>query len=328
MAAWARAADVVPRPEALLDAVLSRPELSYSGHLTVTHRFGGGSRVEEAEVFFSPPNRYRWEFLAADGGVERVVVGDGAVEQVRIPGRRKVFRGEAIKGAGKLLSPERELELLGRNYRLAFAGAESVAGRPCWILELSPKEDGKPFQRLWIDREARVVLQNKRYRPRTGFAVLSSYNRFEPVMEEWPDSSFTLPEASSTAGEEHGLGPAFLTLDELNQVLGPSSAVPSELPGGFLFESADFFETGKETVRHLHYTDGLAALSLFITDRPVRMPGGRGASFGTGRPSQGPLRLSIAGSWLHFKRGRQHYTLMSDVSAELLDDISAGLKRP
>ena len=68
--------------------------------------------------------------------------------------------------------------------------------------------------------------------------------------------------------------PDFLSIDEMEKATGRETELPAELPGGFAFESADYFDVGKDMVRHLRFTDGLAVLSVFLTDKPVRLPRG------------------------------------------------------
>ncbi len=63
-------------------------------------------------------------------------------------------------------------------------------------------------------------------------------------------------------------------VEALNKATGDHSSLPLRLPGGFVFESADVFPVGKSKVRHARYTDGLTVISLFLTDRPVRLPKG------------------------------------------------------
>ncbi|MFA6004210.1 MAG: hypothetical protein WC881_09085, partial [Elusimicrobiota bacterium] len=75
------------------------------------------------------------------------------------------------------------------------------------------------------------------------------------------------------------------------------------------------------------YTDGLAVLSLFLTDRPVRLPAD-GAGLNARLSPPGSMRISSMGKVFSWKRGRQHYTLMSDVSRDLLGRIAEGAVPP
>ena len=320
------AAAAAPDALTLLDAALTAPEHSYQGHLTVTEWFGKQTRAEEVEVSYSPTNRYRWEFLAPDGSAARVAVSDGSNEQILLVRQGKAVTGEAVRSSTKLMIPEREKELLLKNYRLSVTGPDMTAGRKTWVLDLQPLVAGKPRQLLWIDAQTDVTLAIKRYLPRKQFAILSRFTHFT-IKPSLPEETFRLQLASPSivSGD---MTPDFLSIDELEKTTGRETDLPEALPGGFVFESADYFEVNKDMVRHLRYTDGLAVLSIFLTDRPVRLPPGGTMRLDPRLSPPGSLRLSSTGKVFAFKRGSQHYTMMSDVSRDLLESIAARLTAP
>lgn len=319
-------APALPDPGQLLDSVLNPPQVSYEGRMMVTHWFGRQTRAEEVRIYHKPPDKTRREFLNPDGSVSRITVSDGNREEVHLLKQRKIVQGDAVKIYDKLMSPETERKLLFKNYRLSVLKRDQVAGRSAWVLEMAPLAPGKPFQRLWIDEETRVVLENKRFIPRKPFAALSRFNRFEP-RQGLDDGLFKLELASGAAVAGKGLEPDFMSLDELKTATGNSANFPDALPGGFVFESADFLVVGKSTVRQARYTDGLAVVSLFATDRPVRLPK-KGILAAAPAAAKGArtLRLSSSGEVLSWKRGRQHYTLIGDLSRDSLESMASGLK--
>jgi len=332
----AAAAPAAPDPQSLLDAALSAPDRPYQGHLTVTEWFGWQTHAEEVEVYYSPTNRYRWEFLAPDGSVSRVAVSDGTHETIRFErpgGQDKTVTGEAVRTATKLMIPQRERELLLKNYQLSVAGPEKVAGRKAWRLDLLPKSAGgkphqslKPYQSLWIDTETQIILSIKRYLPNKKFATLSRFTHFD-LKPPLAESLFTLPLDSATPVTTD-MTPDFLSIDELEKATGRETDLPEELPGGFAFESADYFDVGKDMVRHVRFTDGLAVLSVFLTDKPVSLPPSGAMQLKSELSPPGSLRLSNTGKVYSFQRGKQHYTLMSDISRDLLEHIASRVAPP
>ena len=315
------AAATLPDAQALLDAALSAPDRPYQGHLTVTQWSGRQTHAEEVEVYYSPTNRYRWEFLAPDGSVTRSVVSDGANETTWLAHPGKAVTGEAVRSATKLMMPGRERELLLKNYRLSVIGPDSVAGRKAWVLVLRPLVAGKPHQLLWIDTETQIILSIKRFLPGKEFATIARFTHFK-LKPAIPDATFKLS-VDSAVPVTGDMTPDFLSIDELEKTTGRETDLPDMLPGGFAFESADYFDVGKDMVRHLRFTDGLAVLSIFLTDKPVRLPRG-----GVSRPAPplsppGALRLASAGKVYAFQHDRQYYTLMGDVSRDLLEHIAA-----
>jgi hypothetical protein len=275
-------------------------------------------------VYVLPPDRIRREFLAPDGAVTRVSVSDGDVESVRLVRAGKTVVGNAVRSYEKVLPRDLEREALLSNYELLSSTGEKVAGRATWRLTLRPRMEGKPWETLWVDQDTSVVLRNKRYLPKRPFASSAQFVSFEP-RKAADESLFDVDEATSGVIEARGLAPRFLTLEELNQATGDQSRFPLRLPGGFIFESADVFPLGRSKVRHARYTDGLTVVSLFQTDRPVRLPkGGIIPPGDTHLP--GPLRASSAGKLIHWGSGTRRYTLMGDVSRELVAEIVKSLR--
>lgn len=326
LAAASSAAQTPPDPRQLLDDALS-PEVSFKGRMMVTHWFGKQTSAEEVEVYHGPANLYRREFLSPDGAVTRVQVSDGDVEENFSVKHNKVVSGDAVKSYEKIMKPEREMQLLLENYELSVSTkTDEVAGRKAWVLELKPKVAGKPWQKLWIDQQHGLILENKRYLPKRHYAVLSRYSRIE-VDDSLDPKLFELSLSSSAvAGTAHGLEPDFMTLDELKKASGKSVSFPPALPDGFVFESSDFFPWGAQTILHARYTDGLAVLSLFQTDKPVRLPKGATAAVAPPPAKGSSIRLAAVGRVLSWKRGKQYFTLMGDVSSDLLQKVSASLK--
>jgi outer membrane lipoprotein-sorting protein len=322
-AGFARAAEA-PEPSALLDAVLTAPTVAYSGRLTVTQWYGKQTRAEEMRVMFLPPDNIRREFLSPDGTVTRVSVSDGEVESVRLIRAGKTVVGDAVRSYEKVMSPELERQALMSNYELSSSTAEKIAGRPTWKLMMKPNIEGKPWQTLWLDQETKIVLRSRRFLPKRPFASKAEFAVFEPRAKLDP-ALFVVDGASTGTIQGPGLAPDFLTLAQLNAATGDAATLPEKLPGGFIFESADVFPVGKSKVRHARYTDGLTVISLFLTDRRVRLPkGGVISSGSTNLP--GLLHASRAGKLIQWGGGVRHFTLMGDVSRELVADIVKSLR--
>jgi outer membrane lipoprotein-sorting protein len=321
-----RPAAASPAPEALLEAVLRPPRCAYSGLLMVTHWHGRRAAAEEVRVSFSPPNRYRWEFLDPDGKVDRIAISDGEVEWVDLPAQRRLLKGLAIKSSEKLMDEDREKETLLKNYRLSVSGSEQLFGRTVWVLDFKPVTSGKPRQTFWIDPASGVVLEAKRSLRQTrksgSMAVYSRFTRFDAGTKV-SDDLFAPPPAAGRRVDEYGLDPDFMSLDELAKATGRNWGYPGELPEGFVFESADFFRVRKALVEHVRYTDGLAVLSLFATDKPVRPPKTGGPASRQEDFVPDAFRLTLGPRVMAWKAGRRHYTLVGDVSRDLLRAISA-----
>jgi len=320
-----KAAQTSSFPEAsqLLESSLKEPQISYTGHVMITQWFGTRTFAEEAKVFHAPHNKYHWEFVSPSGHVKRVVVSDGAHEYVWLTKQNQILTGNAPKSGAKLMIPEKERELLLKNYRVSASQGETVAGRATWELKLSPVVEGKPHQLMWIDQKTDVILQIKLIGPAGSRVAVSRFTQFEP-QSKLPKDTFELHLSSMVQTDEHGLDPEFLSLEDLNRSAGKRFAFPAELPGNFVYESGDAFDVEGSTVCHLRYTDGLAVLSLFETTRPVRVSGTQKKEFSLHPLIPGQF---TSGKVLQWKGKRQYFTLVGDVSDELLQQIERELKR-
>jgi outer membrane lipoprotein-sorting protein len=317
----ARAAQA-PEPAALLDAALAPPAVPYQGHVTVTQWYGKQTRSEEMRVFVSPPDKIRREFLSPDGTVTRVSISDGDQESVLLVRAGKTIVGDAVRSYEKVLPPDLERDTLLSNYELSVSTADKVAGRSVWKLTMQPKMVGKPWQVLWVDQDTKVVLRSRRYIPKRASASRAQFDSFEPRKPQ-DESLFVVADATG-AIEARGLAPQFLSIEQLNRIPGVKARLPATLPGRFVFESADVLPVAGRKVLHARYTDGLIVISLFQTDRKVRFPkGGIVPSGGVHLP--GPLRSSSAGKLIQWGGGERYYTLMGDVSKELIADIVKSL---
>lgn len=314
-------AAAMPAAEELLQSALASPTIPYQGKVMVTQWYGKQTRAEEMRVHFAPPDDIRREFLRPDGTVTRITVSDGEHETVSRDG--KVVVGDAVRSYEKVMAPEREREVLSSNYDLLVGTADKVAGRPVWLLTLKPKIEGKAWQSMALDQETKVVLRVKRYLPRRSFASQASFTSFEPNKPQ-DEALFHLGTTTSAAVSAPSLTPDFMTLEQLAKETGRTSRLPGVLPGGFVFESADVFKAGRSLVAHARYTDGLTVLSVFETERPVRLP--KSGLMATSAGFPGALSASRAGKILKLKAGARHYTLMGDLSREMLADVARALK--
>lgn len=313
-----------PDADVLLGWSLDSSDVGYRGRMMFTQWFGKHTVAEDVQVYHSG-QRSRREFMAPDGSVARVIVEDGDRQELHQVKKGRVLQGDAVKSYEKVMPPEHERELLLKNYRLTASGPEKVAGRPCWVLEIDPLVAGKPAQKLWLDEETHVVLENRRFIPNARSAAMIRYTRFTPS-KDLPDDLFKLDVSTEGAAAPAGLQPDFMTLEELDKATGRQANLPAELPGGFEFESADYFEVGKQMVRQVRYTDGLSVLSLFLTDRPVLLPKTGAVSLSQAGLPRASLRLSSAGKVLRWQNGHQHFTLLGDVSRDLMQQIAKAIK--
>ncbi len=304
----------------LLKKALKPCSVSYKGHLNVTHWTGKTVTSEDARVWYRPPNRYRWEFLKPDGRIDRVLMTDGYVERLEINPQGPCLRGRAPHGQPKQLPPEQEWKLLRANYQFAQTGAEPMAGRVAEIVELVPRSQGKPLQRVWIDRQSGIILAVKRFQPGDPMAVASRFVQFQLNPED-------LEKAFSSAQREavaQGRDPEYLSPEDYQAKVGLPVGVPKSLPLGYELESVDVFQSDNHSVVHYRFTDGLSAISVFQSDRPARFSNPQ--SHPVEARGRARWQANEAGHILQEQSGPNYWTLISDLSPASMQILMSSLK--
>lgn len=304
--------------DVVLKMALDGPTVPYAGDVTITHWSGRAAQAEEARVYVAGPDQYRYEFLNPSGEVSRVVVGTGGFEYIMIPDRGKILRGHTTHGEGKRPSSEKTFALLRENYRASPPVEDEVAGRNVVMVELTPTEDGKLRERLWLDPETGVILALRRYGPKTSDAAALRFVRFEPNAEFDPDF-FDIKATTKSVIKDHGLRGTNKTLDELARDGGP---YPASLPFGFVFMGGDRFRVRGETVTQLSYSDGLTVVSFFETARPVRSGDPAKEEHDFTPEGLTALSLRCPTRVVHGRGKKSFYTVMGDGNAALLNALS------
>lgn len=309
--------------DAVLRKLIDGPRAPFEGRVLSTHWAGAKAGASsEYEIRFSPPDRWRREYLGGDGKPRAIVVSDGDKETVLLVSTGKVLVGDAPRSLEKVMGAEREEALLRSNYTISASGRETVAGRQGVVLELTPTEAGKPLQRIVIDEPTGAVLSNRRHLPGGRLAASATYVRFSAKDQD--EEQFQAPTSSRPV--EHAIDPDFMTMDAMSKELGRKFEFPEKLSAGFEFESGDVLKVGKSKIAHARYTDGLAVVSIFELDKPVRaadvkrLNGSGGAGHASGVTLSGPANAARS------THGTRHVVLLSDVSRALLEKLAAELR--
>jgi outer membrane lipoprotein-sorting protein len=186
--------------------------------------------------------------------------------------------------------------LAERNYDAKVVGGATVAGRPCDIVQVSPRGRGGPARRslggggtvwrLWLDRQTSFALKRERYNIE---GILTSGTEYREITFGTAVSPelFGIPSGWKVVDRD-GSG-VRLEITELERRVGFSLRTPRYLPPGYVFlggyvqrrrhgngraESAP--HPGLE-MGELRYTDGLRVLSIFQRQREAGPePGRRG----------------------------------------------------
>ena len=98
-------------------------------------------------------------------GMETTIIRDGKTTWVISPFAGKMAMPESQDTEHKQYSDF--AELINTNSKIV--GADNVAGRECWVLEIQDKK-GQPY-RLWVDQKEMMLVKGEMSEPRTGTAT-------------------------------------------------------------------------------------------------------------------------------------------------------------
>lgn len=130
-----------------------------------------GSRSVKVRSWVSGTDRSFTEYLAPerDKGTKMLKLGQDLWTYTPTTDRVIRISGHMLRQSvsGSDLSYEDMMEdpKLANLYTAATAGADSIAGRPVWILDLTARRPDVAYQsrRLWVDSERSIVLKEERF---------------------------------------------------------------------------------------------------------------------------------------------------------------------
>jgi len=180
------------------------------------------------------------------------------VEQTATTHGHRTFEPDRVASASTAGLSDQVLALVARNYVVTLEGVEEVIGRRADVVAVR-RPDGTPAQRLWIDRDSRLVLRRKFYDSAGG---LVRQTAFVSLRRERPSFAGTMPVAAVTADGAVETGDAAAARDARWRL-------PDNAPAGMVALDSSVRGSGASAVLRVTYSDGLGTLSLF--EQPGRL---------------------------------------------------------
>ncbi len=306
-------------PAAIKDlaiAAFQPPKVPFEARLMLTEWRQGKTNAEEVQLYFTPPEAYRIEFLSFNGQIQKTVLTNEKTAYIRSTGDAKTLPVDTPLQISSLLTDEQVEDLLTKNYIFEVKGTDMFIGRSVWLLQLSPRVSGKPIHELKVDRETQVVLEHRRYLTKEDAGSLTRFSTFRPN-KKFAEDVFLPVEAITgfTTSAAHDLdSPTFKTMSP-----PPDSYL--QLPAGFFLRGYRSFQVQGTTANYFSYTDGATPLSVFKTTLPVKFPQGTSVSDKlTVLPTE--VGLSSADQIYYGRSGQDYYTLIGEISPDLLNNIA------
>jgi sigma-E factor negative regulatory protein RseB len=310
MLAWALAGDAaaVRRPttdpealDLLRETATAARRTPYEGVQIRTTWNAAGATTSAVQVAHAPEAELVSLHGSSLGAQHESPAGDGAAP---VPGGLAGFTPAT-------------LDLLARNYVVLRTGDDRLCGRTAQVVE-ARRIDGSTAGRFWIDAQTGLMLQRELLDHR-GRTVSSA--GFKEVQIAWPRARNAgisgTPGMATAPWQDRLVDGELVTLREQGWVL------PAALPGGFALQEARRSTGRREPVLHLSYSDGLAALSVFIQRGTLNAR--RLAGWWRAGDEPGVYRRESRQRWAVWESRGYVYTVLTDAPQGTADAVIAGL---
>ena len=263
-------------PEALLERMSGAVRsLNYQG--TIVYAHDGTLEVMQlvhagSSAGSSAGERGR---LTTVSGTKREVISEGDELKLFLPDQRTILIERGIGGRGRGTLPKMlpaDVTAFASNYRIADQGLSNEAGRTCRRITITPLDALRYGYLLCLDEQTALPLRTE---------LLGDDGR--KVIEQVVFSQIEFPEriAEATLRPTTG-GSDWATVVQRSAValgVGDPRWTVARLPDGFVAaQTHDLKDGGEAAATHLAFSDGLAAVSVFIEPRATDGKGLEGAA--------------------------------------------------
>lgn len=280
-------------------------KLEYSG----TFIYQSGSLMETSRITHGVDAQGEFEHLVALDGSPREVIRNGGEVSCVLPGRKTVIIDQA---GGRHQFPGRLPESfagLAENYRIQKGGTGRVAGHDAQLIVLEPKDELRYGHQFWADMASGLLLK-ARLVDEQG-SIIEQFSFSEVHIGGKVERDVASPRPAQGAGwkivDARG---SQIPMDQTGW------AVRDPLPG-FKHVSAVRRQLGRGhgAALHMMFSDGLAAISVFVEPAEESERGGLPAD-------------STAGSVSIYTRvtGVYRLTALGEVPALALRRLADGLE--
>ena len=312
---------------------------SYRGQIKIERRFGNNTREFNKSVFANPVLRVfreKLEFNPEEMQRMRQMREERGRGESRMRPRRMIrywnpnFQRD-IRSEANFADLTIHLELVQENYVINRGAGEAIAGKSTEYIEIIPKYEYRPGNRLWIDEETGLILKREIFDPENPD---TPFYKEEFITIEYIGPDETPPDfdqddrpagrGAAIQGQIPGRGRnlqrrVYFKKEDIPSRYRSRIHYPTDLPPGFALDKILITRERRNTSYHQVYTDGLILFSLF------QMRGDHAERFGTLNRRRGSRgggwRFPPGGTTLYKKIGRLNYIIVGYARSELLQPV-------
>lgn len=289
-----------------LDRIMSAAQkLNYSG--TFTYQRGSHSETSRIVHFFDG-HREREKLEVLDGSPREVVRIDDEIK-CYLPAEKVLIVQRQARRAFPAL-PREAMDAMARYYRVRLGATDRVAGREAQVLVVDPRDSLRYGYRFWAERASGLLLKSRTLDEKGNVVEQFAFTQVQlgaPIDQNALRSRFSDRTAQwqviNTRAEE--------------QIGEDAHWSFSALPPGFTRSAGmklRFRDNNAETM-HYVFSDGMAAISVFVDRASDRSPRPREGFYKAG-PMQGYRKLV----------DDQVVTVVGEVPGRALKQVADGLR--
>ena len=259
-------------PEALLERMgVAVRTLNYQGTIVYAH----DGTLEVMQLVHSASAEGERGRLTTVSGAKREVISERDELRLFLPDQRTILVERGIGGRGRGTLPKMlpaDVTAFASNYRIADQGQSNEAGRSCRRIAITPIDALRYGYRLCLDEQTALPLRTE---------LVGEDGR--KVIEHVVFSQVEFPERITEAALKPTLGARdWATVVQQSGEAADASDprwTVARLPEGFVAAPTnELEESGAQAATHLAFSDGLAAVSVFIEPRATDGKGLEGAA--------------------------------------------------
>ncbi len=280
---------------------------SHQTNYTGTFVYQHDNRVETSSIAHFVDGRGEYEKLEIMDGPPREIIRDNDNVTCYLPEAKTVVVEKRAPSRFPSILPE-QLSVITENYTIKKGETDRVAGHDCQTITLEPRDNLRYGHKFCVELNSGLPLRARMYNDSNQIVEAFAFTQFNTGGAFNKDALKSRYAAKSKdwhvdrSALEHGESSAESGWTLTNQ------------PAGFkkLTEMKRLIDSGAVQVSQLVYSDGLAAVSVFIEPLPKVMPP-------TGPTYQGAVNIFVRADSEHI------ITVMGETPARTVKQIAEAL---
>ncbi len=152
--------------------------------------------------------------------------------------------------------------LLKENYRVNFAGRETIAGRQAVVLRLTPNEKEALFsRRFWVDSEKNIMLRVEINDPAGRSQIVSDTIKID--FDNVNDGASQFKPVGKPKEIRLPVPNIARNISEVERSLGFTILIPVQMPYGFMLREISSVPSEWRKMAVLRFTDGVSSATIY-----------------------------------------------------------------